>query len=240
MDTSSNSPQFDDFWEASSFSEYNIADFARGIETYSGQEKPQLSLKFPGVDHKLARPRGKLFNIMSKRSSSREFGNVALNEKQLGQLLAGFNAINGLEHRAFASAGAAYPLEVFMITLNVKGPLSKKVLYYNADNHSVSIVSNAPEWASLQKVVNIQLATAPQIIVIFALDSERMTNKYGERGGRFMLIEVGAALQNLSLTVANQKLHGVALGGLLDEPWRNILCLQNTSVRIALGYACGQ
>lgn len=239
MNDSSPSPQFDDFWEASSFNHYNIADFARGIETYSGKDKPQLSLKFPGKDYMLAKPKGALTKVMSRRISNREFDTAPLSEKQVGQLLSAFRTINGLEHRVFPSAGAAYPLEVFMVTLDVKGRLNRKVLYYNADNHSVSVVCDAPDWSMLAKLVNIQLESPPQAIIIFVLDDVRMTAKYGERGGRFALIEVGAAMQNLCLAIADNKLHGVALGGLLDEPWRKVLRLQNTHMRIALGYACG-
>lgn len=239
MDNTSAAPQFDDFWEASSFSHYDIASFARGIEAYSGTDKPKLSLTFPGHDHILPGPKNKLAKLTLDRQSQRNFSSQPMTERQLSELLASFRAVNGLEHRAFASAGAAYPLEVFMVTLNIKGDLNKRVLYYNADNHSVSVVSDAPAWKDLEPLMSIQLAGQPQCIVVFVLMTDRMTSKYSERGGRFALMEVGAAMQNLSLTISQLKLHGVPLGGLLDEPWCKVLALQNTGARIALGYACG-
>ncbi len=213
MDSTSASPQFEDFWEASGFSQYNIGEFARNIENYSGTDKPELALKFSSPDYVLSRPKGSISKIASLRKSSRTFKNQPLTERSLSELLASFRATDGLEHRAYPSAGAAYPLEIFMLTLNVKGDLHGKILYYNADNHSVAVVSVAPSWRQLEPLINLPLKSPPQCILVFVLMTERMTVKYAERGGRFALVEVGAALQNVCLTVAEQKLKGVPLGG---------------------------
>ena len=74
---------------------------------------------------------------------------------------------------------------------------------------------------------------------MFVLFAERMTDKYGERGGRFALVEVGEAVQSLALRLVAEDLVGYALGGLVDEPVKRLLRLDGTRAQIALGYACG-
>lgn len=81
--------------------------------------------------------------------------------------------------------------------------------------------------------------TMPGVVFIFVLFASRVTVKYGERGGRFALIEVGQATQNLSLRLVEEKMIGVEMGGLLDNEIKTLIGLQGTSAAVALGLACG-
>jgi nitroreductase len=74
---------------------------------------------------------------------------------------------------------------------------------------------------------------------VFVLFPDRATAKYGERGGRFALIEVGHAAQNLALRLVAEGMAGCEAGGLLDEPVKALLRLDGTGAQVALGYACG-
>ena len=66
-----------------------------------------------------------------------------------------------------------------------------------------------------------------------------MTAKYGERGGRFALLEAGAVMQQLSLTATDLGLAGVVVGGLLDDYWLAQLGLTRTGAVVAFGYLVG-
>ena len=74
------------------------------------------------------------------------------------------------------------------------------------------------------------------MLVAFA---ERATAKYGERGGRFALIEAGQAAQSVALRLVAEGLVGFALGGLVDDRVKRLLRLEGTDAQIVLGYACG-
>ena len=79
------------------------------------------------------------------------------------------------------------------------------------------------------------------MLVVFVMFPERALDKYGERGGRFALLEIGAAMQQLALQLAgSSKINGVAVGGMLDGTWKQILKLQHTNAQIALGYLIGK
>ena len=81
----------------------------------------------------------------------------------------------------------------------------------------------------------------PSLLVIFVMFPNRAVTKYGERGGRFALLEVGCAVQQLSLQIAEAPgLKGVAVGGMLDDYWKGILQLTDTPAQIVLGYVIGK
>ena len=229
---------FELFWENSKFNHANIGEFQKSIEAYSGMEHEIPALQYSSPDIVLPRNKGKLDKLMQRRMSRRNFADKQLTLKNIGAILGSLSG-NNSGGRVIASAGATYPLEIFCLLNNVQGENNGKVAYYNVDNHSFSIVGNAPNWDDSKRLFNIETQGTPAVVVIFVLFSERTTMKYSERGGRFALIEVGEALQSLSLAVASEGLTGCAMGGMLDDEIKEILGLSKTTAKIALGYMCG-
>ena len=230
---------FELFWENSSLSGATIAAWGAAMEDYAGSQAPPGALRYPGPDLPLHRPRDRRLEALQRRRSTRRFADRPLHEKQLGALLAAFAAF-GDGRRTYGSAGGTYPLEIFCLCNNVGGPAAGQVAYYNADNHSLTAVRPLPPWQEYAHAVNLDCGeTVPQVLVVFALMAERVTEKYGERGGRFALMDVGAAAQTLALRLEQERLVGCACGGLLDGEVKRLLGLEGTSAQIALGYACG-
>lgn len=230
---------YDLFWENSKLNPVTIGQFRTRIEEYLAEaERGRPALQYSAADVPLERPRDRLAKLMEKRRSVRQFSDARLPAGKLGGLFAAFGSSHG--SRTFASAGAAYPLEVFCLLNRVDGPLDRTAVYYNHDNHSVSPVAPLPRWDELLETINLELAVGvPHLVFLFVLFPERATAKYGERGGRFALIEVGHAVQNLALRLVEEDLVGCEVGGLLDEEIKRLLRLEQTSAQVALGYACG-
>lgn len=231
---------FDKFWESSSLDRFNVQEFAQQLNSYDSDDK-ELFLEFPGKPQPLPQVRTNLNKIAKKRNSERTFSGRQLSLKELGQLLSSFYAWNGLEHRGFPSAGATYVTEIFCVAFNVE-KFAGKIIYYDPEKHGVAVVSNkAPLWEEASKSLNMNIVGAPSLLVVFVVFPERAVSKYGERGGRFAMLEVGAAMQQLSLQIAeSSKLKGVAVGGMLDEVWKKLLKLENTNAKITLGYLVGK
>lgn len=231
---------FDQFWEASSLDRFNVQQFARQLNSYDSDNK-ELALEYPDAPQALPQARSQINKIARKRSSNRKFSGKQLSLKELGQILSSFYAWNGLEHRAYPSAGATYVTEVFCIAFNVEG-YSGKTIYYDPEKHGAVVISNAaPSWKDASQSLNMNVDGEPNLLLIIATFPKRATDKYGDRGGRFALLEAGAAMQQLSLQIAgSSKLKGVAVGGMLDEVWKKHLKLQYTDAYITLGYLVGK
>ena len=227
------------FWENSALSGATIAAWGAAMEEYAGSDAPPAALAYPAPDLPLHRPSNRSLGELRRRRSTRRFSDRALSAKQLGAVLAAFASFDD-GRRAYGSAGGTYPLEIFCLLNNVAGPAAGQVAYYNADNHSLSAVRPLAPWEQYAGAVNLDCGdTVPQLLVVFVLMPERVTEKYGERGGRFALMDAGAAAQTLALRLAAEGLAGCACGGLLDGEVKRLLGLEATSAQIALGYACG-
>jgi len=234
-----NSELFNLFWENSKLTSSNIRQFKERIDEYSGQDHQQKSLLYPGSDLPLLSAGDNLSKIMNQRKSVREFSGREISHQKLGRLFSSLG-LGKSGHRTFASAGSTYALEVFAVLTQAEGNLSHKIVYYNSDNHSLTIIGQVENYDSFKSLLNIETeSTTPAAIFIFTIHAERTIKKYGERGGRFALIEVGHAAQNLALRLAKEGLVGVELGGLMDDKVAELLGIDKYPLKIVLGYACG-
>lgn len=232
---------YDTFCRASTYSPYNLAELAKQQDAFSGQQKQASVLTYPQTPTPLpVQKRHPLRKVEDKRQSAREFSDQPLTTVDLSDILSSFRCITDLEHRTYPSAGAMYGLEIFCVTYDVKG-YENKLLYYNPDQHAVSIIGDAPAWEEASTNCNIETVGKPQCLILFVSVPERLTAKYGERGGRFALIECGAALQQLTMHIASSKqLVGCPVGGLMDDYWLDKLDLSSSKQQITLGYVCGK
>ena len=234
----SESPTFDLFWENSKFNKYNALQLSNKLNEDARISKTIPQLFYPTEELQLKKPNDKLAKILDKRESKRKFSEYELTEKQLGSLFYGFSQKESMT-RIIPSAGAKYPVEVYAFLFNVRGPLNKKVVYYNPDFHSLSIVNDCGSFQEVNEHCGLRVEGNPSVLFVFVGFVERVTKKYGERGGRFFLIEVGHYAQTLGLRIAQEKLCGVEVGGIYDDEMKKHLKLENTNALIGLGFACG-
>lgn len=231
---------FDLFWESSTLNAHTAPAFSRRIEEHSRTARSsETALRYASPDAILPRPRDALAKTMLARRSVRGFSTRPVTLRQLGSLFAAF-ASSRPGSRTYASAGATYPLEVYCLVERCEA-LARSVVYYNPDNHSLARVADLPPWEEyVHAVGGLELIGAPpQLVFVFVLVPERTTPKYGERGGRFQLIEVGHASQNLALRLVQEDMAGCEIGSLYDARIAALLGLAGTTARVALGYACG-
>lgn len=230
---------YDLFWENSKLGAVTVRNFRLRIDEYLATEQEQDDLRYPAAPVPLTRPRDALARTADARRSDRAFSERPLPQRRLGALFSAFGVAED-GSRAFPSAGGTYPLEIFALLPNVRGPLGGRVVHYEPHEHALTPVAELPPWDECRDAVNPEgFEGIPHVIVVFVILPGRATAKYGERGGRFALIEVGHAAQNLALRLAREGLAGCEIGGLLDERVKSLLGLQGTPAQIALGYACG-
>ncbi|MCS7128425.1 MAG: SagB/ThcOx family dehydrogenase [Sulfolobales archaeon] len=126
--------------------------------------------------------------------------------------------------RTAPSAGATYPLEVYIV-VGASGVALEEGVYleagvykYDVHRHSIKLVAEGDRRAELAKAALGQewVENAPVVIVICAV-YERTTARYGERGYRYVYIEVGHAAQNIYLMATALGLGTVAVGAFYDD-----------------------
>lgn len=160
-----------------------------------------------------------LEETIKRRQSIREFSPQALSLNQLSQLLWAAQGVTERENsrRSCPSAGALYPLEIYVAVKNVNG-VEPGIYYYDVFKHSLEIIRKGDFSTKLADACLGQffIAEAPVIILICA-EYERTTWKYGERGVRYVHMEVGHCGQNICLQVQSLGLATVPIGAFWDR-----------------------
>ncbi len=165
-----------------------------------------------------------------RRISRRSFQDQPLTLAQIGQLLwsaggAGAAGAAGVS-RAAPSAGATYPLELYLAAGAVEG-LEAAFYHYDYRVHGLEMLQQADLRTALARASLGQemLVQAPAVIAIAAC-YERTTNRYGERGYRYVHMEAGCVSENIYLQAEALGLATVAVGAFDDAALERILALK--------------
>jgi len=162
-----------------------------------------------------------LEEALAERRSVREFTGDPLTVEELSQLLWATQGITDPQgYRTAPSAGALYPLEVYVIT-------SEGIYHYDPSRHRLTLHQPGDFRPGLHAVALRQgpVLTAPVVFVITAV-YERTEAKYGkERSPRYVHLEAGHAAQNLLLQAVALDLGAVPIGAFIDEKVKEALAL---------------
>ena len=166
---------------------------------------------------------------IAKRRSVRDFSSEPLRQSELSQILWAAQGITDASSRlrSVPSAGATYPLEIFVACgKNCVEGIDAGIYHYEIYRHSLTLHHEGDARLELARVALFQhsILEAPVDIVICALNI-RTTCSYGSRGERYVYIEVGHAGQNIYLQATALGLATVAIGAFNDEEVRGVLRL---------------
>ena len=160
-----------------------------------------------------------------ERRSVREFASVPLNLEQISQLLWAAQGITDdrSNFRSAPSAGALYPMEIFLVAGDVEG-LEPGIYHYNSEKHALEKMKEGDIRGNLSRAALGQRAVdqAP-VNIIVAGEFERTTGRYGMRGERYVHIEAGHIGQNIYLQAVALGLGTVAIGAFHDNDIAELL-----------------
>jgi len=161
-----------------------------------------------------------------RRRSIRSYTGESLTLKEVAQLLwAAQGVTDPTGFRTAPSAGAIYPLELYVVAGDVQD-LSPGVYRYEPDEHQLLRTVEVDKRAELAKAALGQhFVGEGAIVIVFTAVYERTTGKYGDRGIRYVHMEVGHAAQNLCLQAAAMDLGVVTVGAFYDEELGELLDL---------------
>ena len=191
---------------------------SRGFKQY--RSAPRVGL--PAV----ARSRNALSRALRNRRSGREL-TAPLAVGDLATLLVESFEPTDIYHddefgidqpfRPWPSAGALYPLDVYVIAANVDG-LEPGLYHHNVLTSELERLPSRPLQQILEEGFFYQesIVSCAAVLVLAAVFNRTIV-KYGERGYRLVLLDAGHAAQNVLLDAERLGLPAVAVAGFCDD-----------------------
>lgn len=190
-----------------------------------------------GFDLPAARTSGPLplEAALAQRESMRSFAAQPLTVAEAGQLLwsaQGESRAGG--RRTAPSAGATYPLVLYLVAGRVEG-LAAGIYRYTPQGHRLTALAPGDARHTVAAAARGQpwLAEAPALVVI-AAEPSRTSARYGTRAERYVAMEAGAAAQNLLLQAVALDLGATLVGAFDDAALRAALPLASTEQPLAV------
>ena len=187
-----------------------------GAGALLAQSRPSGALPAPSVKGERS-----LEEVLAARRSVRRFQRQPLGEQQIAQLCWAAQGVTepsrGL--RTAPSAGATYPLELFVVTAD-------GVSHYVPADHALRPHLTADVRRQLQQAAlgQASVGDAPAVFAIAGV-VQRTQAKYGPRAERYVAMEAGHAAQNLLLQATALGLGGVPVGAFQDADVAKVLNL---------------
>jgi len=161
---------------------------------------------------------------LSKRRSTRSYKEKPLTLAEISQLLwaaQGITSQRGL--RTAPSAGALYPLEIYVVAGNVDD-LHDGVYNYSPYKHELVRVVEGDKRTELCSAALGQTSVRnAAAVIVFSAVYERTTVKYGDRGIKYVHMESGHAAQNVFLQAVPLNLGAVVIGAFYDDAVKEVL-----------------
>jgi SagB-type dehydrogenase family enzyme len=167
------------------------------------------------------------------RRSVREYKQDSLSLEEVSRLLWAAQGVTAKwGGRTAPSAGALYPLEMYLLAGKVRG-LKPGLYHYDPEKHTIT---QKKEGDLREELIQASLGqdeilSAPATLVITAV-YERTMKKYGQRGVRYVHMEVGLAAENVYLQAESLGLGTVFLGAFEDEEVKKALGIEEEPLAI--------
>jgi SagB-type dehydrogenase family enzyme len=173
--------------------------------------------------------------VLRERRSVREYRSESISIQAVSQLLWAAQGVTGPDgQRTAPSAGALYPLEVYLGAGWVQH-LEAGVYQYRPLDHDLGCVVKGDVRSALAAAAGgqPQVASGAATIAITA-NYSRTTRKYGDRGVRYVQMEVGHVVENIHLQAIPLGLGTVVVGAFDDSETRRVLGVAESEEVLAL------
>lgn len=133
--------------------------------------------------------------------------------------------------RTAPSAGALYPLELYVVVRNVTD-LNPGIYLYRSESHELILITGEDSWEEFSNAAFNQLhfETAAAAIVYSAV-FERCTDKYGDRGReRYVCMDLGHSAENVYLQAYALNIGTCAIGAFSDIALKQVIRMTRAEV----------
>lgn len=190
---------------------------------YEAEDGAGETRDYPGYPRwVLERVRPRYFAVLdralARRRCVRELGTALPSRASLSRMLYFAHGAHGGGNRGpVPSAGSLQALELYLVVFEPAW-LPKGLYHYARAGHYLAQLAAGAERAAWRACApSLGLLSGGALLWVLVGDGARLERKYGERGGRFLLLEAGHLMQNLCLLSASLGLSTVPLGGYFES-----------------------
>jgi SagB-type dehydrogenase family enzyme len=159
--------------------------------------------------------RARLRDVLSERRSRTPEATATLSRQALAAVVGAAYRTEG-GRRPIPSGGALYPLELYVVALDVDA-VEAGVHHYNPYRHRLSRLCDVERDSVAATLVDPALAEHAAALLVVTAMFWRSRFKYGLRGYRFALLEAGHLMQNAVLAASALGVPARPLGGYYDR-----------------------
>jgi SagB-type dehydrogenase family enzyme len=143
-------------------------------------------------------------------------------------------------HRAQASAGRRFPLEIYVANFKA-GDLRQCLYHYNPETHTLDELWDLDLFQEKAKrIFSYEWAMTAACGILITAVVERSVRKYGERAYRYMYMEAGAIANMMNVIGSTGDLGSVILGGTNDKSVERVLDIDGETETLFVGIALGK
>lgn len=180
--------------------------------------------------------------LLSNRRSTRDFSSEPLKFDAISRLLYSATILDDErfpERRAYPSAGAYYPIEIYLLSYRVERLEPDTAYHLNVETGSLEQLWPIAGRLSVEQVVTEDMSTCAAALILTAVLS-RQEQKYSGNAYPFSLFEAGMVAQTICLASCEVSGVGACLsGGFEDRELAGFLELPDDEIPVctlALGY----
>lgn len=179
----------------------------------------EMVIKLPDISFS----KSSLDEAIYNRKSVRSYTDESLNMEVLSKFLWASYGKNSLGKKVVPSAGAIYPMKIYVVVGNVKD-LEQGIYQYDDKSHSIKLLKKGDFRKSISMISYNQLfISKSSFIIIIAASYDEILSRYGERGYRYTYMEAGHIGQNIHLLASSMALGTVMVGAFKDEDMKKLL-----------------
>jgi SagB-type dehydrogenase family enzyme len=211
-------------------SDVSVADVHAMTRAY--KQYPNVPrVKLPSIEN-IDQNGRKFDEVISARRSLRDFADLDLSLDDLSKILHQSYGVTGevsankgfrQDLRSAPSAGALYPAEIYLAIRKVSG-VEPGIYHYNVPNHEIELlVPGDPTEKILEACCGQEYVERASVVFLISGVLERTKLKYGERGYRYVLLDIGHLGQNIYLSCTSLNLAIMTTCGFFDDVANKLL-----------------
>lgn len=170
--------------------------------------------------------------VLAKRRSVRKYSSSALYIKQISQLLwAAYGITNEEGNRTAPSAGALYPIKIYLVSHHIAGVASGIYEYLPQPHQLIKFKDGDYKkdmyYACLEQNMFLEAAA----VIVYSVNYKKVAARYGNRATRYADMDVAHSSQNVYLQAEALGIGTCAVGAFEDDKMQQIIgCDSNYKV----------